>query len=192
MRENYHSQHESGKIDSSHKAKRNTLRGAGLVVLGIGIIFMIVGAVDFFSAFGGGGSPKLFWCFFIGMPLMFFGSVLTGAGFMGAVGRYTSAESAPVLKDTFNYMADGTAEGVKTLATAVGEGLSSALGGVAGDATGIEEAGVRCPKCNEVNDADAKFCDECGFSLQKTIACPSCGEMNDPDAKFCDNCGKSF
>ena len=191
MQDDYNSQEEGGKIDRDHEAKRNVLRTVGPIVLGVGVIFMIVGAVDFFRTVGSlGGPPKLFWCFFVGMPLLFLGSVMTSAGYMGAVGRYTSAEAAPVAKDTFNYMADGTADGVRKMAEAVGEGLSDAMG--AAVAGGAAEAGVRCCKCNKVNDADAKFCDECGFSLQKTRACDGCGEMNDPDAKFCDNCGKGF
>jgi len=48
---------------------------------------------------------------------------------------------------------------------------------------------VRCPKCNEENDADAKFCKECGAAVAKTAHCPDCGELNDADANFCDNCG---
>ncbi len=193
MQDRYNSQYEGDKIDERHIAKRNMLRKVGLVVLITGIIFTVVGMVDFFRAFGSfGGPPKLFWCGFVGLPLMFFGAVMTSAGYMGAVGRYTTAEAAPVAKDTFNYMADGTADGVKTMATAVGEGIGEALGGVVG-AVGVgAEAAVRCSKCNEVNDADAKFCKECGFSLQKTKECPVCCELNDPDAKFCDNCGKNF
>ena len=85
---------------------------------------------------------------------------------MGAVARYQAGEVAPVAKDRFNFMAEGTQEGVKTVASAVGEGLSSGLG--AGGMAGIgstaadNEPGIRCHKCNFVETSDAKFCSNCG------------------------------
>jgi hypothetical protein len=143
----------------------------------------IVGFVDFFRAFGGSGEPKLFWCLFVGMPLLFAGGVLCSYGFMGKVLRYMAQETAPAGKDTFNYLADGTREGVKAVAGAIGEGLrESGLGG-AGPTM------VRCHKCNALSPAEAQFC---GQALSKTKPCPNCREWNDPDAKFCDNCGHAF
>ena len=147
---------------------------------------MLVGLVNFFMAFGGHGQPDLFWCLFVGMPLLFAGGVMTQMGFMGKVIRYMSQEAAPPAKDTFNYMADGTKDGIKTVVGAIGEGLrESGLGGGS-------QTMVRCHKCNALAPADAKFCGQCGQSLGKTRACPNCRELNDPDAKFCDNCGHAF
>lgn len=171
------------EIDPQHGRKRSVLRLIGPLVLATGGIFLIVGMVDFFHAFGGGGPPKLFWCCFIGLPLLFFGFVITTAGFAGATARYMAGESAPVAKDTVNYLAKGTQESVKTLATAVGEGLAAA-------GRGAEPILVRCHKCNETNETNAKFCNRCGTALAKTAPCPACGELNDPDARFCDHCGK--
>jgi len=48
---------------------------------------------SFFSAFGGGGSPRLFWCCFVGVPLLFVDGVMCMFGFMGSVARYTAAGS---------------------------------------------------------------------------------------------------
>ncbi|EWG07954.1 MAG: hypothetical protein ASUL_02884 [Candidatus Aramenus sulfurataquae] len=47
---------------------------------------------------------------------------------------------------------------------------------------------VKCWKCGTENDEGAKFCYNCGASLQP-IKCPSCGAINQPGAKFCYNCG---
>ena len=105
---------------------------------------------------------------------------------MGKVMRYGAQEIAPVAKDTFNYMAEGTSEGVKTMASALGQGLRE--GGLAGGSGTM----VRCHKCNALVPDDAKFCNECGQSLGKTKSCPGCQELNDPDARFCDNCGHAF
>ncbi|NLH17459.1 MAG: zinc ribbon domain-containing protein [Phycisphaerae bacterium] len=175
-------------IDPGHRGPRDLFRVLGPVILGIGILFMVVGGVDFFSAFGGMRAPTLFWCFFVGMPLLFVGGVMCQFGYAGKVARYMAQEMAPVGKDTFNYMADGTQEGVKTVASAVGQGL--AAGGVA--LGGKADTKVRCHKCNSLAEEGAKFCPQCGSPLGKTKPCPNCRELNDPDAKFCDNCGQTI
>jgi hypothetical protein len=172
------------QIDPNHGRKRGVLRLIGPIFLAVGLIFMLIGLIDFFRAMSGHGEPKLFWCLFVGMPLVFIGGVGIQAGFIGAVARYMAGESAPVAKDTFNYMADGTKEGVKTIAGAVGEGLAGAGIG--------KPVRVRCHKCNQLNDAASKFCKGCGTALLKTKACPGCNELNDPDAKFCDHCGRAM
>jgi Double zinc ribbon len=198
----------SDKLDPNHENKRNLLRGIGIVLLLVGLGFTITGLVSFFSAFSnamprfssggphsfgvgsrssGGGPPKLFWCAFIGLPLLGIGVKLTFFSYMGAIGRYVAGESAPVVKDTFNYMAHGTKDGIKTVASALGEGLSQ--GGLGG---GVQTVAVRCQKCNHTNKDDAKFCNDCGAPLLKSKGCPSCEEINDNDAKFCDNCGHQY
>jgi hypothetical protein len=63
-----------------------------------------------------------------------------------------------VQKDTFNYLAEGTQGGVRTVARAVGQGLAA---GMRGDG----QAGRHCPRCSQGNDADAKFCKGCGAAL---------------------------
>ena len=100
------------QIDPGHNSVRNTLRAGGPIITVIGVVFMVVGFADFFRAFGGSGEPRLFGCGFVGMPLLFTGLVLSSYGFMGKVLRYTAEEMAPAGKDTFNYLADGTREGI--------------------------------------------------------------------------------
>lgn len=173
---------EAEKIDSGHGGVRRVLRVLGPVLALVGLVFMIIGFASLFSAIGSHEAPRYFWFAFVGMPLLFAGAVLCMFGFMGKVARYQAAEIAPVAKDTFNYVADGTKEGIKTVAGAIGEGLRGA-------ATAEPRTKVRCHKCNNLVAEDAKFCGECGAALGKSKACPKCGELNDPDAKFCDNCG---
>ena len=48
-------------------------------------------------------------------------------------------------------------------------------------------AGVPCPKCGAMNDAEALFCSSCGQPLHQ-IACPNCGVSIDEDADFCETC----
>ncbi len=176
------------QIDPGHKNLRDILRIIGPIVLGLGVLGIVIGIVSFFAAFGGSGPPKYFWCAFVGMPLLFVGGIMTSAGYMGKVARYQAQEMAPVMKDTFNYMADGTQDGIKTVASAIGQGLSE--GGLNLGSQG--QTKVRCHKCNALVNIDAKFCDQCGQPQGKTKACPGCQELNDPDAKFCDHCGHSF
>ncbi len=109
-----------------HKGTRSFLRIIGLVVASVGLIFLIIGMASFFSAFGGGGSPRLFWCCFVGMPLLFVGGVMCMFGFMGSVARYTAAEQVPVATDAINDLAEGTQGAVKTVARAVAEGVKEA------------------------------------------------------------------
>ena len=109
-----------------HKATRSLLRVVGPSIALVGLIFLIVGAVNFFSSFGGFEPPRLFWCFFVGMPLLFAGIVLSMLGFMGAVARYAAAEQVPVATDAINDLADGTRGAVKTVARAVAEGVNEA------------------------------------------------------------------
>jgi hypothetical protein len=106
-----------------HNAVRSIVRVIGVSFVGIGLVFTIVGMVSFFSAFGGNGLPRLFWCCFVGLPLLFIGGVMCMFGFMGAVARYAAAEQVPVAADAFNELAEGTQGGVKTVARAVAEGV---------------------------------------------------------------------
>ncbi len=175
-------------IDRGHQGIRDALRIIGPMVAAVGLILMGIGIVSAVGSIGSFGPPRHFWCLLVGMPLLFVGVVLTGAGFMGKVMRYQAQEMAPVAKDTFNYMADGTKDGVKTMASALGRGLAE--GGLGSGGTG--EAKVRCHKCNALEDTDAKFCSQCGEALGKSKACPTCQELNDPDAKFCDHCGHAY
>jgi hypothetical protein len=84
---------------------------------------MATGMVSFFSSFGSfGGPPEYFWCCFVGMPIMFVGGVMTKFAYMGKVARYSAAELAPVAKDTFNYVAKESSEGVSSIAKSIKQG----------------------------------------------------------------------
>ena len=172
-------------IDPGHGEIRSILKVVGPLVALTGLVFVVVGVGSFFRAFGSHEPPGNFWCAFIGIPLLGVGIAICKFAFMGRIARYVANEVAPVGKDAFNYMADGTKDAVRDLAAAVGEGLRS---GDSGQAASL----IRCHKCNTDNDAGANFCNRCGASLRKSQECPACGELNDPDARFCDNCGKEI
>jgi hypothetical protein len=187
MRKSYYSQDEE-KISPDSSGIRNFCRVAGPISLGIAGILIATAIINFTIAFGGTKPPTLFWCFPLAFPFLIAGAIMTNFGYMGKIARYHASQMAPVAKDTFNYMADGTADGIKTMASAIGEGLSE--GGI--NLGGSAEPMIKCHKCNETVDADSKFCSGCGAPMGKTKPCPRCDELNDPDAKFCDDCGTRF
>jgi RNA polymerase subunit RPABC4/transcription elongation factor Spt4 len=178
---------EDNRIDPGHKGPRDLFRVLGPIILGLVILLIVISMVDFFSCFGSMRTPRFIWMPFLGIPMLFVGGVLSQFGYAGKVARYMAQEMAPVGKDTFNYMADGTKDGIKTVATAVGQGLAqgaAALGGAMG-------AKVTCRTCKALVDAAAKFCPQCGGAMTKDKPCPNCKHLNDSDAKFCDNCGQA-
>ncbi len=46
-----------------------------------------------------------------------------------------------------------------------------------------------CPSCGVAYRASARFCPNCGYSLQPGVTCPQCGAVNRPGARFCTQCG---
>jgi hypothetical protein len=67
-------------IDPGHQTTRGFFRVVGPAVLLIGVGFIVVGMVDFFRSFGSFGPPTLFWCHFVGIPVLFVGAVMTQMG----------------------------------------------------------------------------------------------------------------
>jgi len=170
------------EIDPGHGEVRGVLRIAGPAITGVGLVLTGVGFISFFSSFGTFQPPRCFWCAFLGLPLFVAGLGMWRVAYMGAFARYFFGEMAPVQKDTFNYMAEGTRGGVQTLAQAVGHGLAEGM------APGHDALGVRCSRCGTFNRAESNYCSNCGSSLG-TKSCPSCQARNEPDAHFCGRCG---
>ena len=166
---------EERKINPGHAGIRSVLRWLGPALVCCGAILTAIGLISFFASFGSFGVPRYFWCAFLGMPMMVGGIALTKVAYFGAIARYMAAETAPVGKDTFNYMARETQGGVRDIAAAIKEGIA-----------GGEKV---CSQCDRKNDPDAAFCDQCGGTLVATKRCSACSAMNDVHARFCDRCG---
>ncbi len=149
---------EETQLDPKHTTTRQILRKLGPVLVGVGLLFVLIGFGSFFAALGSFEPPRYFWCAFLGMPILFVGIVLCSFAYRGAIFRYQVGEIAPVAKDTFNYLAEGTQEGMKTVATSIGAGIAAGM-------SGAGTAANRCSKCRHGNDADAKFCKNCGAAL---------------------------
>jgi hypothetical protein len=106
-----------------HSTARMILRVGGPLVALVGLILMIVGVGSFFASFGSFEPPRYFWCAFAGMPLLVVGLVMCKFGYLGTVFRYFAGETAPVAKDTFNYVAEGMQPGVRALGKSITEGI---------------------------------------------------------------------
>jgi len=140
-------------VTDKHIQMKSTFRTVGPILLLIGGVCILIAFVDFFSGVNSFEGPKYFWLFFVAMPFLFLGSIITKAGYAQDAAKYMSREIAPVASETFNYIAEETQEGVETIAKAVQRGKAD-----------IVQA-KQCPNCRTLNILDAKFCNECGHSL---------------------------
>ena len=141
------------------KAVGNFLRKIGPLIFIAGLICTIIALINFFMAMSGSGEPRLFWLFFLGMPLMFVGGVMSQFGFLGTVTRFIAGETASVAADTANYMADETKVAVETVAK------SAAKGVIEGIEAGRSAATNFCPHCGFPAKAEFRFCPKCGKAL---------------------------
>jgi hypothetical protein len=157
---------------------KKKLRFWGPALLFVGGVLIATALIDFFVAFGTMGMPRLFFLFFLAMPFVMAGAIVTKFGYMGSVARYTASEIAPVAKDVTNYMIDGTKDQIIDLADGI-------LGRKQAHATPPSRT---CYRCGEVANPGAKYCDRCGVPLAKE--CPKCHTENDGDAAFCQSCGE--
>ena len=105
--------------------------------------------------------------------------MLLKAGYMGHIARYVAGETAPVVTDTFNYVAERGAPGIRAIKSALQD-------------QSAPQANLSCASCGAEHDSDAQFCDRCGVALNTARTCVGCAAENDRDAKFCDSCGMKF
>lgn len=152
--------------NEQHLKIKKTLKVAGVIVLAAGLVLTLTGFVNFFSSASSGEMPTLFWCSFLGLPMLAAGLTMLLWGFRRELVQYTKNEVTPV----------------------AGEALADLTPAVADMARAARADTVACPGCGTKNDADAKFCSECGAPL--AAVCKACGATNDTGAKFCSNCGK--
>lgn len=55
--------------------------------------------------------------------------------------------------------------------------------------TKFREKGEICPRCGSNVPTSSKFCNNCGYNLNKIITCPYCGSKLSASSQFCSNCG---
>lgn len=58
-------------------------------------------------------------------------------------------------------------------------------------AKGQKKSGtVECQKCGSQNDANAKYCINCGAKITAERKCAGCGQVLEGNAKYCQECGR--
>lgn len=89
------------RTDTEHKHEqtKRKLKIIGISILSIGLIFTIIGFISFFSSFGSGDMPSLFWCSFIGLPMFAVGLSITSLAFKREISRYVKNESVPIINE---------------------------------------------------------------------------------------------
>ena len=70
-----------------------------VILLAVGIVFIVIGAVDFAQALKGENRPEKFWAFFVGFPLFAVGGMFMMIGFHREIVKYMKDETMPVTKE---------------------------------------------------------------------------------------------
>lgn len=149
---------------TSNKKTKIILRIIGFTLLIGGLTLTVIGFCNM-----GNFDSNLFSLSFIGIPCVAFGIGLTFFSFTQNISRYVNSEFAPVM----NELAQNISPAVQTYAASVKEGLD-------------DDTKITCA-CGAVNNDNAKFCANCGKTLQ--ITCTSCGKVHSANDKFCPECG---
>ena len=156
---------------NKHEKIKLTLKILGVSLLGIGAILTAIGFISFFSAMSSFGTPKYFWCAFLGLPLLAFGGAVTMMGFKSEVSRYMKNESVPVI----NEASEELSPAIRNVASTVKESLDTKQ--------------ILC-SCGKENDANSKYCSACGKPL--FTVCPNCHKELEQDSAFCNACGQKL
>lgn len=115
----------------------------------------------------------------------------TSMGVLGDMGKYAQYQSAEAIRDA--------AKNEGGLASAgVGIGTGAALGNMMGEAfknankennNNVVEK-IKCSNCNELVNANSKFCNGCGNKLTiDKVPCIKCNFELNKGSKFCPECG---
>ncbi len=115
---------ENPLVSPRHHTIRKVLRVVGPAMVLLGLLLLILGLASFFFEFL---SPAFFLLAFLGIPLLGVGLMVCKLAFLGSLMRYMAGETAPVAKDTTNYMAEGIQPGVRAIARAVSEGIAEGV-----------------------------------------------------------------
>lgn len=117
----------------------------------------------------------------------------TSMGVLGDMGQYQQYQAAEALRDAAKNEGGGLA------GAGAGLGAGAALGGMMSNALNPNQQQQaqqpqmetkKCPHCNADINANAKFCGECGKSVQEEkVPCINCKAMIAKNAKFCGECG---
>lgn len=155
-------------MNKKHLKNKKTLKTFGFVLLGIGLIFLIIGFVSFFGAMNGGGTPENFWCLFVAFPLITFGGQSLILGYKSEMNRYVKNESTPIVKEMYQDMKPEINDFVNI----------------------VNNSEIECPKCKTINNLNDNFCKKCRYEFIKE--CSHCKAKIAGDSLFCSKCGRDL
>ena len=113
----------------------------------------------------------------------------TSIGVFGDIGEYTRVQAADAILEAAQNESGGLAS------AGVGLGAGATMGNIFANSMNFgnnkEEVGIACPECKTVNKKEAKFCCNCGKSLEtdNKVPCIKCGVRIEKNSKFCSECG---
>ncbi|MBS7641822.1 MAG: SPFH domain-containing protein [Candidatus Bathyarchaeia archaeon] len=115
--------------------------------------------------------------------------------------KFEGIDTTPEWRDRLFFLRTGVAAGevlrMQTVQKAA-ESLSQSPGAAVGAGIAVipplfqqaqTQPMIQCPRCGFQNPQTARFCMNCGSSMQPGQVCPKCGTTNPVGAKFCINCG---
>lgn len=176
------------KQNNKHEKTKTTLKILGFIFLGIGIICVLVGFIDFLSMFVSFDYaytfPQFFFLFFIGFPCISAGAIMLIFGFKRELLTYGKNEAVPVINQT----ATEVTPAIRTVVKTVNETANN--NDELKNRRDEEKNFDVCPSCGHNNLKGSKFCSECGKPMKKT--CPDCNAEVENTAHFCPNCGRKL
>ena len=107
----------------------------------------------------------------------------------GDIEEYTRVQAADAILEAAQNESGGLAS------AGVGLGAGATMGSIFANSMNFgntkEEVGVACSECKTINKKEAKFCCNCGKSLEidNKIPCVKCGARIEKNSKFCSECG---
>ncbi|MET3656942.1 SPFH domain-containing protein [Sporosarcina psychrophila] len=119
----------------------------------------------------------------------------TAMGVIGNMNQYQQYQTAEAIRDAAQNEGGGLA------GAGAGIGAGAAIGSVMANAlqgnhqqtnspSAPQPEKMTCPHCQALINTSAKFCGECGETVQKQkVPCISCQAAINEDAKFCGECG---
>ena len=141
--------------NNQHDCIKTILKVVGVFLLLAGFVFTVIGFVDFFKALSNTEKPKLFWCMFLGLPLMGIGSGFSVFAFRREIATYAKEETLPVTENALS-------------------ALSNALQGEKCECGQVnEDSAIFCSVCGK---ALKQTCKTCGKTLPvEDVYCSNCG-----------------
>ena len=134
-------------------------------------------------------------CAVIGLAMCVVGIRLILVAHAREIAAFGASTIAPVAGETAGYMVNAVTPSIskaaETMSESIAKGVSKGKNEkVKATENLAKEKQLKCPKCGELNDVDAKFCNNCGVKFKQVMFCNKCGKKLLNDDKFCPSCGE--